>query len=61
MRIRPGWKVTAAALIILLACLGTALASFALVGFPYRTQVPAQLMWGEALLLALLLALPLFR
>jgi hypothetical protein len=37
------------------------LASFALAGFPFKTEIPALVIWGECAFLLLLLALPLFR
>jgi len=58
---KPGWKVTGSAVLVLFASLAVVLASFALGGFPFRSQVPAQLVWAEVALLALLLGIPLFR
>jgi len=61
MRIKPAWKSFASAVFIFLGGMALILASFALAGFPFRGQVPPQLIWVEVALLVLLLGIPLFR
>ena len=61
MRIKPGWKALAGAVLALGGSMALVVASFALAGFPFKTEIPALVIWGECAFLLLLLALPLFR
>lgn len=61
MNVRATWKTVATIFLVFVGGLTIVLTSFAWGGFPFPSMVSPALIWGEILLLLVLLGIPLFR
>lgn len=61
MNTKQSWKALGTVLLVFLGGMAAVFASFAFGGFPFPGGSAAGIVWAELALLAVLLAVPLFR